>query len=300
MLYFKKLAPSDYDKVTTIVNKFEPFSDFNFLSLYSWSNNNKTMICIDDSSLYIIMPDYLTGNPIYSFLSNSPDAIEKFLNWRRHIKEMPNYLFNLLPEPSIKASREFLNLYNKKSVIYPEEANYDYILKTKDFYSLTGSSYEDIRYKINKFSREWGGNLKVINTNDNNAANKYLQKLITILNQTKEESLEYQALKQFLKISNDLKIKIYYKFYTLNGTIVGFSSYEIINEKYAMGHFLKTDRKVKNLFYKAVYDVCGELCALNIPFINIEQDLGIETLRATKNHLRPFKLLKKYTLNIAS
>ena len=97
MLYFKKLAPSDYDKVTTIVNKFEPFSDFNFLSLYSWSNNNKTMICIDDSSLYIIMPDYLTGNPIYSFLSNSPDAIEKFLNWRRHIKEMPNYLFNLLP-----------------------------------------------------------------------------------------------------------------------------------------------------------------------------------------------------------
>ena len=96
---------------------------------------------------------------------------------------------------------------------------------------------------------------------------------------TDSESIyEMYAFSRFLHFAkNNPNIK--YSAITNSKGLVGFISYEVVSDKYAIGHFIKYDQSIKGLFYRLVYDSSLVLAELGVSFLNIEQDLGILHLR---------------------
>ena len=65
---FKKLELSDKEEVEKITSKFPPYSDFNFVSMWSWNIENKIWISQLYGNLVVHFTDYLTDG---TFLSSS-------------------------------------------------------------------------------------------------------------------------------------------------------------------------------------------------------------------------------------
>ena len=62
-------------------------------------------------------------------------------------------------------------------------------------------------------------------------------------------------------------------------------------------HVLKADPNVAGL-YQAMLHEFLEHEAGNFNYVNLEQDLGIEGLRKSKQSYHPIEMIKKYTLSI--
>ncbi|MEJ0042787.1 MAG: hypothetical protein WDM81_11525 [Rhizomicrobium sp.] len=51
-----------------ITRRFPPYSDFNFLNLYSWDAGERVRLSSLNGNLVIRFADYLTDEPFYMFL----------------------------------------------------------------------------------------------------------------------------------------------------------------------------------------------------------------------------------------
>ena len=68
---FKKLELSDKEDVEAFTKKFPPYSDFNFVSMWSWDIKGEMRLSILNGNLVVRFTDYITGDPFYSFLGNN-------------------------------------------------------------------------------------------------------------------------------------------------------------------------------------------------------------------------------------
>ena len=78
---FKNLELTDKKEVEKITGKYPPYSDFNFVSMWSWDIKGEMRLSILNGNLVVRFTDYITGNPFYSFLGNNEvnDTVEKLL-----------------------------------------------------------------------------------------------------------------------------------------------------------------------------------------------------------------------------
>lgn len=78
---FKKLELSDKKDIEQFTSKFPPYSDFNFVSMWSWDIKGEMRVSQLNDNLVVRFTDYLTGEPFYSFLGNNKvnDTAEKLL-----------------------------------------------------------------------------------------------------------------------------------------------------------------------------------------------------------------------------
>ena len=95
---FKNLEISDKKEVETITHQFEPYSDYNFVSLWSYNVKEEIQISKLNDNLVIKFTDYISGNPFYSFLGNNlvEDTISKLLKHSKTLNIPP--LLKLIPE----------------------------------------------------------------------------------------------------------------------------------------------------------------------------------------------------------
>lgn len=64
---FKVLELSDKGDIEVFTKKFPPYSDFNFVSMWSWDIKGDMRISQLNDNLVVRFTDYLTGNPFFSF-----------------------------------------------------------------------------------------------------------------------------------------------------------------------------------------------------------------------------------------
>ncbi len=102
---FKKLELTDKEDVEKITSKFPPYSDFNFISMWSWDTKGEMRISQLNNNFVVRFTDYLTGEPFYSFLGDNKvnETAEALLELSKKEKVMPK--LQLLPEESIKKNR---------------------------------------------------------------------------------------------------------------------------------------------------------------------------------------------------
>ncbi len=308
MITFSQLQLEDAKKIQNFVAHFEPYSDFNFVSLYSWSINDQTLYCLDDDSFYIVMPDYTSKSLIFSFLCTaiSVGSLKNILAWKKANNLSRNNVFKLLSEPSTAACQSFLSTTNYNYSLTEDPANYDYILGTSAIVKVLGSEFQDFRYKLAKLDREWGDKISPLVfsplSKDHLLLVHELQQKWSKQKGSPNTPLtsEATAFERSLQVATRYPKSIRFKAYVIGNQLVGFASYELLPNSYAIAHFLSYDPSIRNIYYKLVSETCKDLYQSGVSFLNIEQDLGIPGLRQTKNHLRPIKLLKKYTLTIES
>src|SRR3989344_5884162 len=68
---FKKLELSDKEEIEKFTGQFEPYSDFNFVSLYSWNTKDEFKICFLNGNFVVRFLDYDSLVPFYTFLGNT-------------------------------------------------------------------------------------------------------------------------------------------------------------------------------------------------------------------------------------
>jgi len=302
MIEFKPLAIEDKDRIEQFTSRFSSYSDFNFISLYSWSLHSQTQFYLDDEIIMLKLPDYSSQTFINTFmvLDNNDINIPKIFEAYRKNDQIK---FDLLPEDIILPLKVYLQNNNIKFNLVKDRDSFDYLLDVDRTVKAEGGMYSDYRYKISKFKREWS---KIITDYSFNAKKKSDVQLAYVLfkdwvlsRNTKDVNYEYESLafSRFLtivKYSNSVKFKAL----AWGNKLVSFCSYEILNKNTAIGHFVKYDPSIPYIFPYTVYEVCKDLQLIGIKTLNIEQDLGIPNLRASKEHLRPVGYLEKYSLSI--
>ena len=100
---FKKLELSDKKDIEKFTSKFPPYSDFNFVSMWSWDIKGEMRLSVLNNNLVVRFTDYLTGNPFYSFLGDNKvnETAEQLLELSKN--EGLKAELKLIPEDSVRS-----------------------------------------------------------------------------------------------------------------------------------------------------------------------------------------------------
>lgn len=295
---FPKFAFLNFDhkkEVKKITDKIPPYSDYNFVSLWSYDTKNNIQLSRLNNNLVIKFSHYITTKPFYSFFGNNKfnETCVALLKFSRLKKIKPQ--LNLIPEYFVKKQKKIDN-----NVVIKEDRNhFDYIYLLRDLKNLSGKKYEKKRWLFNKFSKTNPKHeIKLLNL-----GNKSTKKDIINLFYTwekikgkkrKDTNNELIAMSKLIKEDSDFKFLTTGIF--VDKKLIAFSINEKQRAGYAIGHFAKTNpayQGVNEALYKYSAD---ELIKNGCHWLNLEQDMGEENLRKSKLLWRPHSFLKKYTI----
>lgn len=284
---FSKLTLDIKDEILDFTSQFEPYSDFNFLSLYSWSFDDSTEACWLNGNLVIKLPDYILGEPVVSILGTTKitESINILLSKELTLKLVPQETISSIIEPV-------------KFDIEEDPDNFDYLFDLQDHATFPGGQYKGKRKNLSRFIREYGKRV-LVQELDLNDAKKIveLEKVFKKWSHERQKDVEETenervAIFRFLENSANFHCKAYE--ILIDEKIVGFSLNEILPNKFANCHFQKSLTRFSNMDIFFTCYVAQKLIEKGCMYINWEQDLGIEGLRQLKQSYKPVKMLKKY------
>ncbi|MEI8174518.1 MAG: phosphatidylglycerol lysyltransferase domain-containing protein [bacterium] len=294
---FKTLELSDKGDVEVFTKKFPPYSDFNFVSMWSWDIKGEMRISQLNNNLVVRFTDYITGEPFYSFLGDNEvnDTVEKLLEISK--KEGLKAELKLIPEEAIKN----LDLKN-----YPTEEDpdhFDYIYKNENLANFNEKKFKNKRYLFKKFKTSYlDANTLITSSIDEKTKEDILKLDKKWANSRLEKTIDFDiknetiAVEKFLSsLYNFSDPKFLFLCLYVGKELVGFSISSIINQDYVLCHFSKGDTKYIGV-YEYMLKNLGENVTKITRFMNYEQDLGLSGLRFSKNSFRPSSFLKKYVI----
>jgi hypothetical protein len=288
---FKRIGLHDRSAIAKITEKFPPYSDYNFTSLWSWDTQEKIQLSLLHSNLVIKFTDYITGEPFYSFLgTNRPTATAEVLLGLAHREGLTEEL-RLLPEHSIQG------LDTNKFKLQEDSDSFDYILSIPTLMTYKGNKLRAKRNFVNRFKKFYRTSTEVLDLKE-----KWVQQLIEELfmiwvRQKKlsvqEAENEYKAILRVFdatKVANVVTIGVFSE-----NRLIAFSINEVVGHGYGMLHFEKADAENFVGVYSYTMQVTAELLFKGgCQFLNYEQDLGIPGLKQGKESYDPCHYLKKY------
>ncbi|HSX27473.1 MAG TPA: phosphatidylglycerol lysyltransferase domain-containing protein [Patescibacteria group bacterium] len=294
---FKKLTIDDRKSIEEITRGFEPFSDYNFVSLFCWDTKEEVEISRFYDNLIVLFVDYINGERFYSFigLTHVDETIDKLIDQAK--KEGMREKLGLIPEPVIENIKE-----SKKYIIEEDRDGFDYILSVSDLVELKGSKYHPKKNFINRYKKAYEDvtHVKELTLSDKETKENVL-KLFYEWEKSrgkdrKETENELNAIKKLLEHSHLLDLKTIGLF--INNELKGFAINELISDEHGIAHFEKVDVSHVGIFQYLKHQTALMFHEQGTKFMNIEQDLGIESLRKAKESLYPVKFLKKYTVRL--
>jgi hypothetical protein len=288
---FSKIDITHKTKLESMVSAYEPYSDFDFTSLFCWNTDGSTEIASLNENLVIKLPDYISGETTYSLLGKNriDDSLVELL------KEFSE--ISLVPEIVVK------HIINQDLFEISEDRDqFDYIYSIFDHATFTGKKFKSKRNKMNRFLQ---ANEENINLEFADFQNKEHHAVIKQIfdkwahegdKNSDDAAQESLAIDRLLEFGSEFNLLG--QILTINGNPEGFSVVEILSDEYAIYHFQKSlsgnpgiDIYLTNCTSKILLD-------RGCKYINWEQDLGLEGLRNAKINYQPIKLLKKYTIKL--
>lgn len=291
----KKLELDDRHVLSQFTKQFPPYNDFEFLSLWLYNIENKNSFYSLNNNLVIKIQDFITGKFFYSFLgTNKVKATITTLLAKSKEENLCNQL-RLVPEINLQSSPELRDYFSIKE----DTDSFDYILSVDEIANLKGNKYYDKRNLVNRFNKLYlKHTLEILDFNKE----KIKQDIIGLFfrwehqkgKDRKETQIELTAIKKlidFANIHNIIGLGVYFE-----AKLIGFVSYHMVHENYALMSFEKGDTSYKGIYEYLHHQAAKHLKTLGAKYINYEQDLGIPGLKKAKTLWRPIFFLKKYTI----
>ena len=286
---FKNIEWKDRTEVEQFTKDFPPYSDFNFVSMWSWNTREKMRLSQLNGNLVLLFYDYITETPFLSFIGTHSiaDTAQRLID----------YSLQKFQVPYLKLIPEFVavNLPKETFCCRADEDAHDYILSVEylsSFDTLPNSHHAARMYK--KYSRQFP-NCTVKKCSVSEAKKEdYIQLFkdwakLKCLNHL--ELNEYSAFERYIQIKDCVNTLV--SLYD-GDTMTGFAAYEIISSSQALGHFIKANNSYKGVYDALNFTVSKLLKEQNIDYWNFEQDLGVPALRESKRKLNPAYYLKKF------
>lgn len=282
------------DDIRSHMNDFEPYSDFNFTSLFCWNIGNKTAVSLLNENLIFTIPDYLSGDIICApFATKHVDS-----TLGQVLKDFEKVY--LVPEFSID------RIVDNRKFLYSEDFdNNDYIYALDDLTRLDGKSNSKKRNKINNFRKSYEGRFRFENIDTSLKVNQ--TSILELTHQwarssygeeSNEADQEVEAIERCLE--NTRTLGVYWHGLYIDNKLVGYTVNELLPKSFAITHFQKTIKTFKYADAYLTQRVSEELRIMGAKYVNWEQDLGIEGLRRQKKSYRNKSQLKKYTVRFAA
>lgn len=299
---FKKLESTDGDAVREFTKRYPPYSDFNFISMWSWNISGTMALSQLHNNLVVQFEDYLSGKPFLSFIGMSRinTTVSKLLEFSE--EKFGESSLQLIPEMSVAG-------LDKKKFACAEDINHkDYILSTERLSKYEGKRFANKRTRVRGFLRDHPNfRLETLTLSDTNIHTRvkdlyalwHAQKKNNVDSKLARESEhEYKALTQCLH--SNIQSQIIAAGIFIADVLQAFWFLEDIGSGYAMSHFEKADMvRFPGIAPFLRHQVAPLLRQRGVEFINMEQDLGIEGLRTSKESYNPCAYLKKYTVRRA-
>lgn len=289
---FKKLELADEEEIRDFTKNFPPYSDFNFISMYSWDVNEKMKISTLNSNLVVLFQDYMTNEYLLSFMGDNEvnDTIAELIKFSK--KEYGVEVLDLIPQELLDG------LDTKVFSAKPDRGSFDYIFSVAHLANMNNWAKKSSAKRIRRFLKE-GLNFEIkeqlIGEIDRGEYKKLFIQWAKNNNIDDHFELnEYQAFERFLKL-RDKNIRFVSLF--IDDKLVGFTSFEILSDDFAISHFAKTD----TMHHRSALDVLNWeeakiLESKGIKYFNWEQDLGLKGLRTFKEGYKPAFFLEKFVV----
>ncbi len=296
LAHFPHFAPvviGHKQPIQAITQGFLSYSDFNFVSLFSW-NTTETPIEVSmlNNNLVVRFSDYTSDAAILSFLGR--EALVETIETLLAFSDAPHALGFIGQDIIDNLSESARERY----AIHDDRNNHDYILSVKKTIDYLNSGRKKANY--NRFVCEYGPDIYCRSLNLGSSSD--IQAIDTLTRMWQQQrgkndenvASELAALRRCLKYARKLVVQGYGVF--VKDELAAFGLFEIVNNDTAMLHFGKANLAFKGItsyfqLKRALY-----LASLGIRLMNWEQDLGIEGLRKYKESYHPIDFLKKYTM----
>ena len=270
--------------IQSFVSQFEPYSDFNFTSMFAWGDHTKSGVSLLHGNLVMRLPDYTSDAVVYSVLGDA--KAEQTIKDLRAVTSQ----IDLVPE-----------IFAKQLVdagdITEAPGDFDYVYDIAELSALPGGRYKKIRNKVHSVEKQYGPRISVTFSSkpDVYALCGLFEEWARAAGREQDEvQRERAAIYKTLVAAADIELVVAELF--IDGQICGFSINEVLDNGYAICHFEKVLKKHPHLSSYFVREIACELHRRGCVKVNWEQDLGIEGLRQVKMNYHPCKLLKKYSV----
>lgn len=293
-LTFSPIEFSHRSILSHFTKQFEPYSDFNFTSLYAYNTHDLAQYSILNNNLVLLFEDYLTSEKFLSVLGTS-SLLDTFNAMTSYCKSNNiSREFRLIPEVVLRGlGDEVVNKYR----IEEDVDNHDYILDVKRTMILNGQKMRGKKNQRNRFQRLYPDvevsldSERVLNLQD---IDPICKSWIAQTNQPEPDvANEYSAIQRVVKISRELDVQAIGLYE--GAKMIGFCIYEMCTDsEYTMLHFIKADKDYDGIYTFLQSRVAAEVDRHRYKYINLEQDLGIPGLRKNKLTWQPCKYLRKF------
>lgn len=292
---FKKLEIEDQLWLEKYVRKYPPYSDFNFVSLWSYDTQATVETSFLHNNLVVRFLDYMTNELFYSFLgrNNVEITIETLLDHsrRNNMKEE----LGMVPGDSLLTYKQ-----DKKFLIKEDVDNFDYILDVGKISTLAGNKLRGKRNFSLRFQKLYSSHeVRILDVSNLLTQQEILDLFYLWERQkgkerkdTENELIAIQRLMTNAKKFNLLNLGIYF-----GGKLIAFSINELIHDDYTVIDFEKADTTYIGIYQYLKQQSAKHFLELGYRCINYEQDLGIEGLRKAKLSWSPSAYLKKYKIS---
>lgn len=295
---FAPLSIDMKEDITAFIDQFPPYSDYNFFSMITYDVSAALRVSFMGKNLIVRFEDYITSEPVYSFLGiDNPETVITTLLERARAESVEPYL-KLIPEITVQhTSTSFLKDYD----VCEDPDNNDYIYSLTKYVSLEGKDYSSHREKINNFRNHHPKVEDRVVSNED--LKNHAQDIFTLWKEHKKledkiiEGVEEQAFQRAVSYSehfNLLNVGLYEEDKLISLTINDLSG------TMPTGAFIKADTSYKHILKYNQYCVAKKLLEMGFSEMNCEQDLGIPGLREAKMSWHPTRFLKKYTIKTKS
>lgn len=287
---FKPLEWSDKNYIESFTEQFPPYSDFNFTSMWAWNTSDEILHSNLNGNLVILFNDYITNYQFFSFIGIHQIEETASILLEYSEKEYGVGYLKLIPKHLIN------HFQNERWSVIPDKDSDDYILSValvQEMDKLTKNNSAKAIRKFAKMYKDYSVTYNSINEVDNKIYFNLIDDWNSSKNLNGEFNNEDKALKKYFTLRQS-EIKIHSLF--VNGKLVAFNTCEFCSMEYAISHFSKTDKAYKGAYEVLCWEEAKHLNDLGIKHLNIEQDLGIEGLRFSKQKFKPSHFLRKYIL----
>lgn len=294
MLEFKTLTIKDKELFDSYLKPYNyETCEYSFTNLFIWRRACDVQYAICNNTLIIMKMDfdgsYHFMQPIGYKKENLKEMVD-FLSEQREALKL-DFLFRDAEESFVK---DLIEIYGEEHFKIEEDRdNFDYIYKSEALINLSGKKLHKKKNHYNYFIKNYNYETAPITA-------ELIQPCIKAAREWCHKNVcrgyllhELKSIEEMLKNSSELDFTGMVVY--VNDKISAFTIGEKVNEEMAIIHIEKADSDIRGL-YNFINRSFVENYFINIPYINREQDLGIEGLRKAKLSYEPVSLAKKFTI----
>jgi hypothetical protein len=290
MLNFKPVTIDDKDSLQKFFDKAVFRNcDFSFSNIFCWQNSYNTVFAVEDDFLYIHFKTH--GRQGYLFPTGEGDlkkAVER-LETDAQERQIPLRIFAVTQEMF-----DLIENVMPGEFTYKKDRNWsEYIYSSEDLISLVGKKYQPKRNHINKFKRTYSWEyLPITREIIPDCLKLYRRWCAENGGCNSESSLVEECIATHRAFNHFEQLGLIGGALRINGEILAYSYGQPLTKDTFGIHAEKSLYEIDGGFTMINRQFAEHNCS-NYPYINREEDLGLDSLRKAKLSYYPVILLEK-------